>query len=81
MIKFDGQLYESADQIPDLGSWECVEDDAGKRQYWGLSADVEKLPKYDNLLTGSTALCLDNCSILGYHAPTKTWYPQSPTKA
>lgn len=75
MIKFDGQLYESVDQIPDLGSWECVEDNAGKRQYWGLSADVDKLPKYDNLMTGSTALCLDNGSMYGYHSSTKTWYP------
>ena len=75
MINFDGQLYESEDQIPDLGSWECVEDDAGKRQYWGFSDDVSKLPTYDNLLTGSTALCLDSGAVYGYHAKTKAWYP------
>lgn len=74
MIKFDGQLYESESQIPDIGSWECVEEKAGQRQYWGLFADVSKLPKYDTLRTGSTALCLDTCDIYGYHSQTKTWY-------
>ena len=75
MIKFDGQLYESEKDIPDLGSWECVESEGNKRQYWGLSADVSKLPKYDNLATGSSALCLDTGDVYGYHAKTKTWYP------
>lgn len=75
MIKYDGQIYESEENIPDLGSWECVEDNDGQRHYWGFSADFDKLPTYDNLLTGSTATCLDNGTIYGYHAQTKTWYP------
>lgn len=74
MIKFDGHFYESEKDIPDLGSWECVKVEGTKRDYWGLSDDVDKLPKYDDLGTGSTALCLDTGAVYGYHAPSKTWY-------
>ena len=74
MVKFDGHLYESEKDFPDIGSWECVEEVGNKRTYWGFSADVSKLPTYDDLATGSTALCLDNSDVLCYHAATKTWY-------
>ena len=42
--------------------------------YEGLSADVAKLPKYDDLGTGSSALCVDNGDFYKYEATTKTWY-------
>lgn len=76
MIVFDGQKYESVNDIPDLGSWECVSVEVCERSYMGLSTDVAKLPKYDDLGTGSTAMCLDNGDFYIYHAKTKTWYKQ-----
>lgn len=73
-IVYDGQTYYAGQEIVNLGSFECVSVVGNKREYWGLSVDTDKLPKYDNLSTGSTALCLDTGEILGYHSPTKTWY-------
>lgn len=60
--------------IPDLGAWECVEVKANERHYYGFSQDIAKLPKYDDLGTGSTALCLDTGACYAYHACTKQWY-------
>lgn len=71
---FDGQWYQKGDEIWDLGSFECTSIDGLKRNYEGLSADVPKLPKYENLATGSSALCLDTGDYYKYHAKTKTWY-------
>lgn len=72
----DGHEYRKGQELPDLGSWECVEVEGGKRSYQGLSGDIDKLPKYDDLDTGSSAMCLDTGDFYFYHAPTKTWYPQ-----
>lgn len=72
----DGKVYENSDDVPDLGSWECVGVSGNKRQYHGLSKDVGKLPKYDDLGTGSSAMCLDNGDFYFYHAGTKQWYQQ-----
>ena len=74
---FDGHYYQSKDDFPDLGSFEatCLDTDR-RRSYQGFSADIAKLPKYDDLLTGSSALCLDTGDIYLYHAPTKTWNQQ-----
>ena len=59
----------------DLGSFECVSvEGINQRNYEGLSADVDKLPKYDDLEAGSTALCLDTGDFYKYHAKSKTWY-------
>ena len=74
MYFYDGQRYDSQADVPDLGSWECVQTDGGKRTYWGLSKDINKLPKYDDLRTGSKAVCLDTGSCYAYHAHTKEWY-------
>lgn len=74
MVTFDGHNYESMEDIPDIGSWECVEAIGNKRKYWGMSADVDKLPKYDDMGTGSEALCLDTGDVYGYHAHTKQWH-------
>lgn len=72
----DGHIYHEGDEIPDLGSFECVEADGLKRSYSGLSTDIAKLPKYDDLATDSNAKCLDTGDFYYYHAPTKTWYLQ-----
>lgn len=76
MIFFDGHKYECAEDCPDLGSWECVECEGNVRSYQGLSADVGKLPKYDDLGTGSSAMCLDSGDYYIFHSKTKTWYKQ-----
>ena len=72
--KVDDKYYEDLSQAPDLGSWVCTSAEANRRTYEGLSADIDKLPKYDDLGTGSTAICSDNGDILKYEATTKTWY-------
>ena len=76
MKVYDGQLYNNDEPVHDLGSFVCVsvEVEGNVRSYEGLSADIAKLPTYDNLGTGSKAMCLDNGAYLKYHAPTKTWY-------
>lgn len=73
---YDGQTYQVGEEIHDLGSFVCVDVDGNKRSYSGLSADVDKLPKYDNLGTDSSAKCLDTGDFYFYHAPSKTWYKQ-----
>ena len=76
-IVYDGQNYKIGDEIWDLGSFECCDVDGSKRHYLGLSADAPaKLPKYDNLGTGSSARCLDTGDYYEYHAPSKKWYQQ-----
>lgn len=71
----DGQVYKDNEPVHDLGSFECVSKEGfNQRNYEGLSADVSKLPKYDDLEAGSTALCLDTGDLYKYHAKTKTWY-------
>lgn len=70
----DGQYYEKGQEIPDLGSWVATSVDGLVRNYQGLSADKEKLPKYDNLQTGSSAFCVDTLEIGYYEKTTNTWY-------
>lgn len=73
----DGKEYEKETDIPDLASWECVGVDAnGCRQYYGKSIDYSKLPKYDDLKTGSTAYCVDNGTIYMYYSKDKSWIEQ-----
>ena len=75
IIEHDGQYYNEGDTVWDLGSFECIDkQDTNQRNYEGLSVDVDKLPTYDNLESGSTALCLDTGEFFKYHAKTKTWY-------
>ena len=73
-VKVDGRWYEDESQVPDLGSWVCTSGESNIRTYEGLSADIAKLPTYDDLVTGSTAICSDNGDFLKYEATTKTWY-------
>ena len=75
IIEHDGQYYNEGDTVWDLGSFECIDkQDTNQRNYEGLSVDVDKLPTYDNLESGSTALCLDTGEFFKYPAKTKTWY-------
>lgn len=73
-IKVDGKYYEDETLSPDLGSWVCTGSEDNRRTYEGLSADIAKLPTYDDLGTGSTAICSDNGDFLKYEATTKSWY-------
>lgn len=75
-MTYDGHFYKMGDVLPDIGSFECVSAEGGKRNYYGLSEDVEKLPKYSDLATGSFALCLDTGDSYFYHAPSQRWYKQ-----
>lgn len=45
-----------------------------KREYRGLKADFDKLPKDDDLGTGSSCLFLDTREYAEYLAYNKTWY-------
>ena len=73
-VVVDGKEYANLAEAPDLGSWVATSTDANRRSYEGLSADIAKLPKYDDLGTGSSALCVDNGDFYKYEATTKTWY-------
>lgn len=73
-IAYDGQFYDNATDIPDLGSIECINIEGIKREYRGLSIDAGKLPKYDDLGTGSSCLMQDTGEYYEYNAKTKTWY-------
>lgn len=76
MKVFDGHIYQDNEALPDLGSFECTGSEGKKRFYSGLSADVSKLPTYDDLATDSSAKCVDTGDFYFYHAPTRTWYKQ-----
>lgn len=70
----DGHTYEAGAEVPDLGSFVVTSVSGNVRNYEGLSADVGKLPKYDDLATGSSAFCLDTTELYKYESTTKTWY-------
>jgi len=77
-VVFDGQTYENESEIPDMGSIQCVEVRGNQRDYQGFVQDSQKLPKYDDLATGSSAILIDpngvESTIIGkYDAPTKQW--------
>lgn len=77
IIFFDGHYYEEGQPLPDIGSWEHVGDPhATKREYQGFSADIDKLPIYDDMDAGSTATCLDTGEYIVFHKKTMAWVPQ-----
>lgn len=76
-IVYDGHEYNDMADVPNLGSWVCTDVEGNRRNYEGLSADVGKLPKYDDLGTGSSAMCIDTKEFYKYEATTKTWYKWS----
>lgn len=70
----DGQVYKKGEEIWDLGSFVATSINGNIRNYEGLSKDIGKLPKYDDLGTGSSATCIDTVQIFKYEATSKTWY-------
>lgn len=74
LIIMDGHWYEPGQEVPDLGSFVAMPGSDKVRNYEGLSADVGKLPKYDDLETGSSAFCVDTGQLYKYEKTTKTWY-------
>jgi hypothetical protein len=71
---YDGQFYKKGEEIWDLGSFVATTVEGRVRGYEGLFADIHKLPKYDDLSTGSSAFCIDTGKLLKYESTTKTWY-------
>lgn len=71
---FDGHTYYPGEELPDLGSFECVRAEGGERHYVGLSKDISKLPKYSDLESDSTAYCTDTSDVYVYLAGDETWY-------
>lgn len=77
-IKVDGKYYEEGAE-PDLGSIQCISDERSPhREYFGYVQDKDKLPKYDDLATGSSAKLVDpngieKTIIANYDAQTKRW--------
>lgn len=75
MSKFhDGQMYDDDAVVPDMGSLVCTSTNNLIRNYEGLAADVDKLPKYDNLETGSSFFAIDTGAVYKYVKANKTWY-------
>lgn len=76
MIVYDGQAYTDGSAIPDMGSLVCTGVEGNKRFYGGLYTDRKKLPKYDNLATGSDATLTGNGNVyyFMYDASTKKWH-------
>lgn len=77
-VKFDGKEYEDETQIPDMGNLVCVEAHGNKRDYQGFVEDKLKLPKYDDLADGSSAVLIDpngveKTIIARYYATPKQW--------
>ena len=68
----DGQRYKPGDEIWDLGSFVATSAKGRKRNYEGLSKDVDKLPHYVD--TGSSAFCLDTGDFYKYLRSTDIWY-------
>lgn len=75
----DGQHYRPGDEIWDLGSFVATSAIGRKRNYEGLSKDVEKLPHYVD--TGSSAFCLDTGDFYKYLRSTDIWYKIGNNKA
>ena len=77
-VVFDGQTYENESEIPNMGSIQCVEVRGNQRDYQGFVQDSQKLPKYDDLGTGSSATLIDpngieDTIIAKYYESTKQW--------
>lgn len=68
----DGIVYGPGQEIPDLGSWVAKDVRSDYREYYGLSEDKDKLPKYCR--TGSSAFCVDTLEIAYFDKSTNTWY-------
>lgn len=69
----DGQTYKAGEDVPDMGSLIATSVSGNIRSYEGLYADVNKLPKYDNLETGSSCFFVDVGYLYKYEATKKQW--------
>lgn len=71
---FDGQIFDDFAELPDLGSLVGT-GTATMRRYEGKYKDKNKLPKYDSLETGCSALLSDEGTFrfFKYYADSKTW--------
>lgn len=72
----DGHTYEPGTNVPDMGSVICIKSEGNKRDYVFLAEDTDKLPTYDDLLSGSSALCVDEGIVYVYERTIKKWYQQ-----
>ena len=74
-VVVDGHTYKKNEEIPDLGSLVCTSFDGNIRNYDGKYADRYKLPKYDDLGTGSSAFLSDsgNFYLFMYFSDSRTW--------
>lgn len=71
----EGNYKKNDKEIWNLGSLVCTEPPLrGVRHYEGLSTDVDKLPHYTDLSTGSSCLMLDTGDYYKYEKSTDTWY-------
>lgn len=72
---YDGRTYKRGDELPDFGSLVCTSVEGNIRNYEGEYADRYKLPKYDDMETGSSAFLSDNGSfkLYKYYKHNKTW--------
>lgn len=70
----DGRTYQAGEEVPDMGSLVATSVDGNIRNYEGLSIDFDKLPKYDDLETGSSVSFTDTAELYKYDKSTKVWY-------
>lgn len=72
---YDGHYYKAGDELPELGSLVCTGVEGKIRQYEGKYSDKDKLPRYDDLATGSSAFLSNdgNFVLYKYYADTQTW--------
>lgn len=69
----DGHTYEAGQEVPDMGTLSATSVQGNIRNYEGYSYDFDKLPTYDDLATGSSALFLDTGDLYKYEETTKMW--------
>jgi hypothetical protein len=60
----------------DAGSFEMISCEKNIYEFFGLSADVIKLPTVSVIGTGSIAYCVDTGELYIYERTTKKWYKQ-----
>lgn len=69
----DGHTYEAGQEVPDMGTLVATTTEGNIRNYEGYSYDFDKLPTYDDLGTGSSALFIDTGELYKYEATTRLW--------
>lgn len=59
-----------------MGSVVCTKYSGKVRDYELLSKDLDKLPKYDDLGTGSSSYVIDTAEFYKFESTNKNWYKQ-----